>query len=935
MPTPAPAAGAADATAPALVPALPVDARASSRLAEAAAHARRKDWQKAVVALQEIVDARRDVLVRLPGADESGEPAPLVSAWAQARRQLSALPPEGRQVYDGVVGPAASKLLAQAQRSADTDLLREVARRYLDTAAGLDAVGHLARQHAGRREWHLAAGRYQQLLARRAAPRWDAEDLLQATVALRRSGEVRPADVLEQELLERAGKDGLRVGDKTLNRKQLLADVRAAVGRNAAWPLYRRDPVRANTTGGGPVVSEPAWSLPLVHHESDRRIDRDRDPETRGDVETDKRLYQALSLLRQRHEPVLPAFFPITDTAVKGDSRQALVIYRDYWGVQAHNLKDGRLRWWAPASLALQRMLGGADRRRILALNNWLAYYLDQQQRPQIVFENSLAGTLSTDNAFVYVIDDLAAPPPQQSAMNWGDEVNAAIRHNRLQAFSLARSGALDWEAGGEGDKGELADCFFLGPPLPLGGKLYVLVQKGKDLRLACLDPAANGKVVGVQTLASTAEGMEYHVVRRTHAVHLAYGEGILVVPTNAGAVLGINLLENRLAWAYPYRDKDDGTANGRRGLRLPGRSPPGVIWGPDGRPILPIPNTGAWKEAAPAIAEGKVVFTAPDSRSLHCVTLSSGARNWTYRRQDDDLYFAGIYRGKVLVVGKKECRALDLATGRLTWKVDLSMPPSGQGIASDNLYYLPLHDTTRGKERSEICAIDIDRGAVIGRSHPRGNEAPGNLLFVEGGLVSVSATSVAFYHDITVLLARVNERLAHNANDPTALIDRARLRRQGGDLAGAIDDLRKARRARPGREQDVAAADMLFECINDLMTRDFAAAVPLLGECDRLCDAGSASGDGEQARANARQRRVQFLVLVGRGREAQGRFDDALQAWLDLAALGPGGEMMAVPEEPGLQVRIDAWVRHRIEELGRKAAEQKSKESKKAGGKG
>ena len=54
---------------------------------------------------------------------------------------------------------------------------------------------------------------------------------------------------------------------------------------------------------------------------------------------------------------------------------------------------------------------------------------------------------------------------------------------------------------------------------------------------------------------------MQNDVIRRTWAAHLAYGEGILVCPTNAGAVFGVNLLENSLVWAYPYRDKSDAAA--------------------------------------------------------------------------------------------------------------------------------------------------------------------------------------------------------------------------------------------------------------------------------------------------------------------------------------------------------------------------------------
>ena len=42
----------------------------------------------------------------------------------------------------------------------------------------------------------------------------------------------------------------------------------------------------------------------------------------------------------------------------------------------------------------------------------------------------------------------------------------------------------------------------FLGPPLPLGGKLYVLAEKAKDSNLLCLD-AAKGDLLWKQRLAT------------------------------------------------------------------------------------------------------------------------------------------------------------------------------------------------------------------------------------------------------------------------------------------------------------------------------------------------------------------------------------------------------------------------------------------------
>ena len=94
-----------------------------------------------------------------------------------------------------------------------------------------------------------------------------------------------------------------------------------------------------------------------------------------------------------------------------------------------------------------------------------------------------------------------------------------------------------------------LSDCFFLGPPMPLAGKLYVVIEKDGDLRLVCLDPAKLEPstrqptpvptLVWSQVLGQPNGKLPQDSFRRFQAIHLAYADGILVVPTNAGAVLG------------------------------------------------------------------------------------------------------------------------------------------------------------------------------------------------------------------------------------------------------------------------------------------------------------------------------------------------------------------------------------------------------------
>src|SRR5208283_4830729 len=133
---------------------------------------------------------------------------------------------------------------------------------------------------------------------------------------------------------------------------------------------------------------------------------------------------------------------------------------------------------------------------------------------------------------------------------------------------------------------------------------------KNSELRLICLEARdirnnpRPPEIVWMQTLASIREKLQFDLNRRLHACTLAYADGILVCPTNAGAILGVDIATRSLAWAYSYREEPAGNAEAQ-----PGKG--GVIW-VNGQPVTTM--TTDWKVSAPAILDGKMVFTVPDA---------------------------------------------------------------------------------------------------------------------------------------------------------------------------------------------------------------------------------------------------------------------------------------------------------------------------------
>ncbi len=900
---------------------LPTDTGLKRKIEAAQDYMKEEDWGKAAQILQSLVELKEDMFVQVGRLNKQGvESMQWTSVRAEANRLIGTMPPKGLDFYRLQFGAGAKDLLDKAEQTSDTLLLAEVAQKYLHTDAGARATNLLGTYHLDRGNFVIASLCFDRLIGREGADKLSPVTLFKAAQAFHKAGDKDN----EKRVWDNLGSRGrsLKLGTQTLDVAELKEMVEKQ--KNLTNPrtvydhtVYRGNPQRNAQGVGGTAFMEPNWKQSLFHPSAGRGFA----------ASVKDKIDRAVKVLEDRQQPVLPSFFPV---AASGK-----FIFKSYWGVHAVDMKTGKLLWESRSNWSLQAMAN--DLQKATTVEQWVNMYLQQNSKPSMLFENSTVGSLSTDNQRVYVVEDLAVPPPATPGIDprfggrvntsWGPGITEAVSHNRLQAFDL-ESGKLIWELGGVGDqKGtgtELHDSYFLGPPLPMGGKLYALTEKREELRLVCLDPA-KGEISWTQALATARDKMVQDVNRRTQAAHLAYGEGVLICPTNAGAILAVDLLSRSLVWAYPYRERSaDQRVNPTTGRLPPGAGigPGGVIIGPDGRPIINhiLPD---WKTSAPVIQDGKVVFTAPDGSSVHCVSLRDGERVWKQNRQEDDLYLAGVVQGKALVVGKKSCRALDLSSGATVWNLATGMP-SGQGVASDevdrktgerrNLYYLPLK--TGAQKKPEICAIDVDRGRVHARTQSRKNELPGNLLFYEGAVLSQTATEVVAYPQAEVKEEQMNERIAKNPKDPVGLTERGELRLDRGDLSGAVEDLREALRNDPPKDVIGKTRTKLYETLTELMSRDFDAAEKFLDEYKEMCKVEPAPGAADltpEQQEEQRRRQGNFLCLVAKGREGQGRLVEAFQAYLDFGALAGKQELISSLDEPSVRTPPDVWSQGRI----------------------
>ena len=974
---------------------LPSDRDSKQQLRAARDYLAFKDvpWKTVCPLLQNILNSGSDSFFELDEKSGDRKITRLISVKTEANRIISAFPPKGLQQYQEAYGQDAIDELEKAVRNNyDLAALSDVSQRYFHTKAGGDATVMLGSIYLERGNFLEAAYAFERLLSRpESADLLTGRTLFKAAVAMKRSGDPRHTELLKEvwaKFGEATKNQGLTIGRKNYTAEELRAEVDRPVGAVASntgvgeWAMRLGNPQRNAVVEGGTPFLEPSFRPLTMFHTGDDEGNN----WVKGELE---RLYNRDG--KARGLPI-PSFFPLTTPD--------LIIFRSYNGVYAFATRDhtvtvrgepkliraGDNRWIAKSTVGVHQLMSvGTDglSSDIDAKNNatnWWGQYL-RMDAAGLLYDNPLLGSLAHDGTNVFFVDDVAIPPPPvpqfderfggirmggQQQLPLGGELAEAVRAGKLVAVNM-QTGKIAWELGRLGgehalksDNAPLApplprlnpeeadkttnafqlclDAVFLGPPLPLNGRLYTLIEQSGAIRLLCLDPKNLVNVPGrpekaptlvwTQNLGRPNNGVATDSIRRMQGAYLAASEGILVCPTNSGAVVGVDIMSRSLLWAHAYRkvnEKDERPRNQQfdnMGMPIPAK--------------LPVDK---WRAAAPVVANGRVVVTAYDSNLLECIDLRTGKVLWETPRQADDLYVGGVVNDRVIVVGKKEIRAYHL-TGETdlrpkeSWRAGIPNP-TGHGVASKTTYFVPVRQDAAGKDNTpaaEIVGINIETGAVASRATARKrNELSdlakyglGNLVVQDGVVYAQSPWEVAAYPQLEQKRAEMDRRLKDNPRDPLGLTDRGELHLDDNKLQAAIADFKEAQKnLKPDDPLERRLREKLHDAYRELLRNDFSAGEQYLKEYEALCEVPLDTDDPDvkvrRIDETARNKRT-YLYLLARGREGQGRLNEAFTHYMTLANLGEGKALIDMPDEPSVRMRPDVWARGRIESMIRGA---------------
>ena len=301
---------------------------------------------------------------------------------------------------------------------------------------------------------------------------------------------------------------------------------------------------------------------------------------------------------------------------------------------------------------------------------------------------------------------------------------------------------------------------------MPLNGKLYVLIEQAGVLRLVCLDPrnlvAVPGQtrrpaLVWTQKIGRPNNNLPQDSIRRYQGASLAASEGIILCPTNSGAIVAVDTMSRSLLWAHAYKK-----------INPPDRNlQPGGFRGPNGMMMPDQLKPDRWRAGGPIIANGRVVLTAFDSDFIECLDLRTGKVLWYVPREVNDLYIGGIINDRVVVVGRNQVRAYHL-TGedaaqqkpKVAFEPAVSLDratPTGHGVGGKGVFYVPVRQDNAGRDATpsaEIWAINVETGQIVSRTGARKRNDTeqlakyglGNLVYQDGLVFAQSAWELACF---------------------------------------------------------------------------------------------------------------------------------------------------------------------------------------------
>ncbi|MFO0976564.1 MAG: PQQ-binding-like beta-propeller repeat protein [Planctomycetaceae bacterium] len=585
-------------------------------------------------------------------------------------------------------------------------------------------------------------------------------------------------------------------------------------------------------------------------------------------------LYErALARFLKLNSTMIPASTAITSGSV--------VYIRTPLSIRAYDIATGKLLWeagrperqlrsWADARNALNRDPSQVSVPIEATTLDPRGLLFDQLLRTNTAFQMSISG------GTLYSVEE-------SSGASWTDSMRLGLGNgaegmpatNYIRAYD-AKTGLFLWEAGGQtqnanpafrgsGQPNLLAGHYFLGAPLVLGRRIYVLAESGEGIFLIRLGepdpriPNSNPTVLASQLISVPRSGLSAHPLRKHAGLIPSFAQGLLICPTCDDRIIAISAEDLSIRWIFRY-------AGVLRPQEIGGDSIV-LFGGRDFQDTSRIDRDNRWIDFLPRISGNRIFLTPRDADQLYCLDLQTGKELWSLPRGGFH-QIAAVNEEQIVLLGNHVAASYSVKDGREQWATQLGQGTTcGRAVVTNSLLQIP-------SDAPAITSLDLKTGQVLVHQPWAGTSLPGNLLSTEAGLVSVGMTSASGFGPATEASPSIQATellLTGRSGEAREMLEK--------HLATAPDD--RTSRA------------LLIEVLLQLLRSDFAANRSCVDQVRALLDAAErdvavlpvlhsmigmnltdASVLTEQLQGSLRQQQDELAELIAKGIESSGSGD-------------------------------------------------------------
>ncbi len=774
-------------------------------------------WAMAVLREDPLLNLNTDLQQIL----QPGQSQLYAGARAKLQQVFETAPSQFRKLYREQISQTATAALQNAIATSSVSDLTQVILRYQFTAAGQQALENLIRLRLTRGELLQTALQYGRLLRLREDRSADGQ--AQLAVLWWRAGLPEEAIDCLATVVEQNPGQPVRIQ----NSDAILPAQRAGI---ASWLAEQ-----SRTDNSPAVAVAKEWLQPLGNYR--RAKDQSAGLPDLGEVWTDTTfscidrtdfnpmlatlangLENDLEAMRARSDTVIPVAAPL----LAGD----LLIFRTATNIRAVDRRTGECVW---ETVHLDRQMAAIHQ-------NWEA---DSGQLPSIAIgqrgqlmnhwlRSNSGGQLTCDRRTVFAVEEsteetmrvsMSDAPPQPKATNY------------LRAYDL-ETGITRGQAGGPigasmtgGPVNPLTGMYFLGAPLVMGDRIYVVAESDQGIFLLQLratplyagDQAeADMRPVWSQLLSIPRHPLRIHPLRKYAGIIPSYGRGLLICNTCDEQIIAISAEDHSVRWIYRY------PAN----VTVPELNQNIAVIGSvmDIQESDSVDMAARWTDCLPRIVGDRVLVTPRDSDVLLCLQLATGEQMWSTPRGDHRT-IAAVTDDEVILTGSTAVECLNISNGSSVWKTNLNVGRvSGNAVTNGRTLQIPT-------SAPAIQTLDLETGRRL-LSQPL-TTTPGNLLCVDGQLYSQTVTAVSCLGDNS----------SSPASNPKSPLIAAQQQLLAADLAAGEKTLKAILNGDSSSDQR-AARRLLIDTLMESIRLDYQANVASVSEVRQLIEASVPTDD-------------------------------------------------------------------------------------------